>query len=167
MNVRLARATLLLAALAGLLPSPVRSLAADAAAPFTVDGLAFLAGSWQTVPGPAEPAVEEHWMKPAGGTLIGMGRVSAGGKTYFFEYLRVETRPDGIYYVAQPKGGPPTAFKLVKLAPGEAVFENLEHDFPKRLIYKKLADGGLFARTEGDGTEKEKPSEFRYRPLAD
>jgi hypothetical protein len=165
MNVRLAR-ILLLAAVITLLPP---SLAAESAAPFTVEGLAFLAGSWQTAnaPGSSEPAIEEHWTKPAGGTLIGMGRVAGGGKTYFFEFLRVETRPDGIYYVAQPKGGPPTAFKLVKLAPREAVFENLGHDFPKRIIYKSLENGGLSARTEGDGSEKEKPSEFLYRPMTD
>lgn len=163
MNTRRAR-TFLVAAAIALLPA---SLAAESAAPFTVDGLAFLAGSWQTAPSSSEPAIEEHWTKPAGGTLIGMGRVSGGGKTFFFEFLRVETRPDGIYYVAQPKGGPPTAFKLVKLAPAEAIFENLEHDFPKRIIYKRLENGGLSARTEGDGTEKEKPSEFLYRPMAD
>lgn len=136
--------------------------AAPAATPTTVEDLAFIAGSW-AMDGP--PRIEEHWMKPAGGTLIGMGRVSGDGKTFFFEFLRIETRSDGIFYVAQPKGGPKTDFKLVKSAPGEAVFENLQHDFPKRIVYRRLEDGRLVARTEGDGTEKEKPAEFTYRRI--
>jgi hypothetical protein len=148
------------AMLAAFLPIPV--LAGAAAA--KVEDLAFIAGAWQTA---GTPVVEELWMKPAGGTLIGAGRVSGDGQTFFFEFLRIETRPDGIFYVAQPKGGPKVDFKLVKLEAGEAVFENLAHDFPKRVIYRKLPDGGLFARTEGDGTEKEKPSEFFYQRSAD
>lgn len=155
-------ATLLLLLAAS--PAAMRADEKAAAPAAKADDLAFMAGSWE-MEGP--PRIEEQWMKPAGGTLIGMGRVSGDGTTFFFEFLRVETRGDGLYYVAQPKGGPPTAFRLVRLAPGEAVFENLEHDFPKRLIYRKLPDGRLFARTEGDGTEKEKPSEFIYHRAAD
>lgn len=142
--------------------APATAAAATAGTAATAEDLAFLAGSWRMA-GP--PAIEEHWMQPAGGTLIGMGRVSSEGRTFFFEYLRIETRADGLYYVAQPKGGPPTGFKLVKLGPAEAVFENLGHDFPKRIIYRRLDDGRLFARTEGDGTEKEKASEFLYGPV--
>ena len=152
---------LLSAVLAASLGAP--AFAADPATA-KVEDLGFIAGAWKMA-GP--PLIEELWMKPAGGTLIGAGRVSGEGKTFFFEYLRIETRPDGIFYVAQPKGGPKVDFKLVKLQAGEAVFENLAHDFPKRVIYRKLEDGGLFARTEGDGTEKEKPSEFNYRPATD
>jgi hypothetical protein len=140
-------------------PVPAATPAVDA----SVDDLAFMAGSWQ-IDGP--PLIEEHWLKPAGRTLLGMSRVYGGDQTYFFEFLRVEQRKDGIFYVAQPKGGPPTEFRLTKVAVNEAVFENLQHDFPKRIIYKKLPDGSLHARTEGDGTEKEKPVDFLYHPQA-
>jgi hypothetical protein len=50
----------------------------------------------------------------------------------------------------------------VRAGEGEAVFENLAHDFPKRILYRRLPDGGLLARIEGDGTEKQKPMEFRF-----
>jgi hypothetical protein len=158
MKHRLLLASLLSAALCAPAlaadPAPAESAA-------KVEDLAFIAGAWKMA-GP--PVVEELWTQPAGGTLIGVGRVTGDGQTFFFEYLRIEERPDGIFYVAQPLGGPKVDFKLVKLAAGEAIFENLAHDFPKRIIYRKLENGGLFARTEGDGTEKEKPSEFHYRP---
>ena len=129
---------------------------------FKVDDLSWLSGDWETAPGRMQ--IEEHWTKPSGGALLGVGRTIAGGKMVFFEYLRIETRGEEIFYVAQPKGRTPgTDFKLVRLSAGEAVFENLQHDFPKRIIYRKQADGGLTARIEGDGTEKEKPQEFKYR----
>jgi hypothetical protein len=128
-----------------------------------VEDLAWMAGDWQTTPGKMQS--EEHWTQPAGGTLIGMSRTLAGGKTVFFEYLRIEARADGIYYVAHPKARPGTDFKLTRTSTQEVVFENPAHDFPKRIIYRKNADGSLTARVEGDGTEKEKPQEFHFTPM--
>ena len=128
-----------------------------------IEDLAWISGDWETTSGPLQ--IEEHWTRVAGGSMIGMGRTVAKGKTVFFEYLRIEARPDGIYYVAHPKARPGTDFKLVRVEGQSAVFENLAHDFPKRLIYRRNADGSLTTRVEGDGTEKEKPEEFRLRPM--
>jgi hypothetical protein len=122
-----------------------------------------MTGGWQTSGARAQS--EEHWTRPAAGTLFGVSRTTAGERTVFFEFLRIETRADGIYYVAQPRGGKATDFKCVKLTSMEAIFENLQHDFPKRIIYRKNADGSLTARIEGDGTEKEKPQDFHFRPM--
>ena len=139
--------------------------APPAAAPGIAD-LAFLAGSWVAEGGPVR--VEEQWLCPGPDTLIGMGRTTdvAKGKTLFFEYLRIEARPAGLFYVAQPKGGPATEFRLVRLEAGAAVFENLAHDFPKRVVYSKRTDGGLTARVEGDPSSPEKAEEYRYRLAA-
>lgn len=131
----------------------------------TIESVAFMTGNWESVDG--SMAIEERWSPVAGGTMLGTGRTISGDKTVFFEFLRIEGRADGVFYVAQPKGRHPgTEFKLVRAGEREAVFENLAHDFPKRIIYRKEADGGLMARVEGDGTEKEKPQEYRYRPAA-
>ncbi len=129
---------------------------------FKIDNLAWLSGHWATAPGRMQ--TDEHWTGVAGASLIGMSRTVAGGKTVFFEFLRIETRGDEIYYVAHPKArNPGTEFKLVRLSGSEAVFENPEHDFPKRIIYRKNEDGTLTARIEGDGSEKQKPQEFHFR----
>ena len=131
---------------------------------FKIEDLAWISGDWETAPGRMQ--IDEHWTKVAGGSLIGMSRTVAGGKTVFFEYLRIEARGADIYYVAHPKARTPgTDFKLSRLTPQEAVFENPTHDFPKRIIYRKNADGSLTARVEGNGTEKEKPQDFQYRPI--
>ena len=122
-----------------------------------------MAGDWQSERGQAR--TDEHWTRPAGGTMLGMGRTVAGERTVEFEFLRIEKRADGIFYVAQPGGGPSTDFKLVALEKQRAVFENLLHDFPQRIIYKKNADGSLLARIEGDVGGKLKAVEFPYRPM--
>ncbi len=44
--------------------------------------------------------------------LVGMSRTVAAGRTTSFEFMRIEARADGIYYVAQPGGRPPVDFKL-------------------------------------------------------
>src|SRR5262245_15894451 len=87
----------------------------------SVEDLAFFAGSWSCKKGGA--LVEEHWTKPAGKTLIGMGRTVGNGVTVEFEYLRIEERKDGIVYIAQPGGQAPTEFKLTNSENGEFVFE--------------------------------------------
>ena len=45
---------------------------------------------------------------------------------------------------------PGTDFKLVRTRGQEAVFENSEHAFPQRIIYRRNQDGSLTARIEGD-----------------
>jgi hypothetical protein len=133
--------------------------------PFQITDLAWLSGDWETAPGSGQ--IDEHWTRVAGGTLFGMSRTVANNKTVFYEYLRIEARGTDIFYVAHPRGRQPgTDFKLVQLNGQEAVFENLAHDFPKRIRYRKNADGTLTARVEGDGTEKEKPQDYHYRPSA-
>ena len=136
---------------------------ATAAAP-AISDLVWISGDWQTAAG-ARAQIEEHWTRPAGDSMIGMSRTVVGDKTVEFEYLRIEQRDDEIYYVAHPKARcPGTDFKLTSLSAQEAVFENPQHDFPKRIIYRKNSDGSLIASIDsGAGT---KSRSFAYRPVS-
>ncbi|HKS10233.1 MAG TPA: DUF6265 family protein [Pyrinomonadaceae bacterium] len=129
----------------------------------TISDLAWLAGDWQTAPG-GRVQIEEHWTGVAGGSMMGMSRTVAGEKIVEFEYLRIEQRADGVYYVAHPKARcPGTDFKLTKASGSEAVFENPQHDFPKRIIYRKTGDDSLTASI--DGGEDTKPMSFAFRRM--
>ena len=123
----------------------------------TMADLAWIAGDWQTMSGGpgGRRQIEEHWTKPAGGSMMGVSRTVAGDKTVEFEYLRIEQRADGVYYVAHPKARcPGTDFKLTRASATEAVFENPQHDFPKRIIYRKNADDSLTASIDaGEGSK--------------
>jgi hypothetical protein len=126
----------------------------------SISELSWISGDWQTPPGTR--VIEEHWTQPAGGSMMGMSRTLGGEKTIEFEYLRIEQRADGIYYVAHPKARcPGTDFKLTRATSSEVIFENPEHDFPKRIIYRKTADDAITASIDaGEGT---KAMSFAYR----
>ena len=129
----------------------------------TLADLAWMSGAWETAPG-GRRQIEEHWTVAAGATMMGMSRTVAGEKTVEFEYLRIEQRADGIYYVAHPKARcPGTDFKLTRASANEAVFENPQHDFPKRIIYRKGADDSLTASV--DGGEGTKTISYAYRRM--
>jgi hypothetical protein len=135
--------------------------AVQAQAPAGVDGLAWLAGAWHGKMGQADN--EEHWLVPKGGAMLGVSRTLARGRMVMFEFLRIEQRPDGVFYIAQPRGRPPVEFKMTRSAADEAVFENPQHDHPKIIAYR-LQPGGnaLIARVEGDEKGKHVVQEFRF-----
>ena len=88
-------------------------------------------------------------MKPAGGTMLGMGRTVRGGKTTEFEFLQIREVNGKLAYVAKPSGQTESTFPVKSLTDAEVVFEDLAHDFPQRIIYRRQADGSLTASVEG------------------
>ena len=119
----------------------------------TLADLSWMSGDWQTAAG-GRTQIEEHWTAAAGGSMMGVSRTVAGDKTVEFEYLRIEQREDGIYYVAHPKARcPGTDFKLTRASASEAVFENPQHDFPKRIIYRKTDEGLTASIDAGEGSK--------------
>ncbi len=117
----------------------------DTAASHSLSQLGWLAGSWRGVLG--EGVMEEQWMSPTGGTMLGASRVVEGGKTVFTEFIELVERPDGIFYVVHI-GNETTEFKLTALDRRKAVFENPAHDFPQRILYAREGTV-LKARIEG------------------
>ena len=119
---------------------------AAAEEPRSCDDLAFMVGHWVGKVGEVE--MEEVWTAAKGDVMLGLHRDVAQGKKAFFEYLRVEDRDGVLVYVASPRGVGTTEFVLVALDDRGAVFENLEHDFPQRIIYRR-DENRLAARIEG------------------
>ena len=130
-----------------------------------ISDLAWIAGSWQT-DSSGRLISDEHWAKPAGGVMIGMSRTIAGDNLVSFESLRIEQRGDAIFYVASVKGRcPGTDFKLTRATAQEVIFENPEHDFPKRIIYRKKSATEMTAQVDaGEGT---KSQVFTYHSITD
>ena len=130
-----------------------------------IEDLAWLSGGWTTTHD--DVTVEEHWIAPAGKTMLAVGRTVTKEHTLFFEFLRIEQRKDGLVYVAQPGGkSPGTDFRLTTFKEHSAKFENPEHDFPKSLEYSLQADGTLVAHLEGDEGGKPAQQDFHYSRIA-
>lgn len=116
----------------------------------SLESMTWMTGCWELSVPQRQMTITEQWMKPAGGTLIGMSRTVRGGKTTGFEFLRIVGSDAGIDYISRPsQNKEETAFRLVKSSASEAVFENLAHDFPQRIIYRIDKPDSLFARIEG------------------
>jgi hypothetical protein len=95
--------------------------------------------------------------------MLGVGRTIKDGKTASYEFLQIREKGDDIFYIAQPNGAAPVQFKLVKMNPNEAIFENPDHDFPQRIIYQRSIDGSLLAAIEGEEKGKPKRVEFAMK----
>lgn len=112
---------------------------------------AWMAGSWCLSRNGEQ--IEEVWLAPAGGLMLGMGRTTAGsGQRTHFEFMRIELRDGTTTYLAQPQGRLATAFKLIEADSSSARFENPAHDFPKRIEYRR--DGNAMrAEIAGPGRD--------------
>ena len=116
----------------------------------SIENLAWLAGCWQVKDSKPGTTISEQWMLPAGNAMLGAGRTVKNGKMTEFEFLRIVQSDSGLAYIARPAENPvDTSFSLISWANDEYVFENKEHDFPQRVIYRRENDGSLFARVEG------------------
>lgn len=119
-----------------------------AAGQSSVDRLAWLGGCWQAEG--EERGSGEQWLAPAGESMLGMSRTVHQGRTTGYEFMRIAPDADGtLSFFAQPSGKPASAFPLRSLGDAEVVFENLEHGFPQRIVYRLKSPGSLHARIEG------------------
>jgi hypothetical protein len=125
--------------------------------------LAWLEGCWTSNVNKRE--VREHWLPLRGNLLLGMSQTVVQGKTQDYEYLRIESRPDGVYYVALPSGQNATSFKFegkTVITMGDRnddafTFTNTTLEFPQKLVYRRATQGWLYVSVVGKvaGNNKE------------
>ena len=142
------RGRLVLVTLA-LLGGPLASAATaqDAARP-TLAAFDWLAGEWQRTT--SRGTAIERWSRVSDGTMEGIAEVTVAGSTRVTEQLRLLHLGDQVFYLAKPGESPmPTAFLLVGWSDSSATFENRGHDFPQRIIYRRVGADSLVARIEG------------------
>ncbi|MEW5979991.1 MAG: DUF6265 family protein [Acidobacteriota bacterium] len=126
--------------------------------------LAWLSGCWGQMSDSRE--IEEHWMRPSGNSMLGMGRTIKNGELVDFEFLRIVQEARGLVLIALPSGQKEASFRLKQLTGNEVVFESPAHDFPQRILYRKKATGELLGRIEGkrNGVERAVDFPMKRRP---
>jgi len=128
----------------------------------TVADLAWLAGGWRMERNGR--VVEEHWLPPAGGTMLGVSRTVKEDQTLEYEFMVLRADAAGVlHFHASPSGQAGAAFRLVRVEGRTFVFENPANDFPQRVIYGLQPDGSLLAAIEGRRDGKVRRIEFPYR----
>lgn len=149
----------LLAALA-LALTPL-ALPAQSASSAPLDRLRWLTGCWE-LRTPTR-VTQESWIAPAGGLMLGTSRTVVSGTARAFEFLRIETPTGTVTYVAQPGGGTPTSFPATSVSDTMVVFENPQHDFPQRILYRRVGPDSLLARIEGPQGGQSRGFDFRMQ----
>jgi hypothetical protein len=143
-------------------PEAMERRAAQGPAPIRIEALGWLAGCWAAEGG--EPGSGEQWTRPAGGTMLGTARTIASGRTVEREFLEIrETLAGDLLYLASPSGQKATWFRQVGDDGSSLVFENPDHDFPQRILYRLGEDGRLVARVEGESDGRPEAIDFPMR----
>ena len=151
--------SLLLAAAVAAPPIP--------AAPVSLSPLTWLAGCWTRAT--AQRVVEEQWMAPAGGVMLGMSRTlrTADGSLVEFEQVRIEARGDSVVYVAHPARQAMAEFAASAYGDSQIVFTNPAHDFPQTIGYRLVSPDSMAAWIEGPGPgATRRRVDFPYRRAA-
>jgi hypothetical protein len=112
--------------------------------------LAFMSGCWRGVPQPNRPVIEEQYTAATTNIMLGTTRYIRDGRTVDFEFSRIQADSTGIVLVPHPRGKESVRFRLLRTSTGEVTFENPEHDFPNRIIYRRSSQDTLTARIEGN-----------------
>jgi len=131
--------------------------------------LAWLEGCWTSNVNRRE--VREQWLPLRGNLMLGMSHTVIQGKTQDYEYLRIESRPDGVYYVALPSGQNATSFRyegMTVVTMGDRsddafVFTNPALEFPQKIVYRRATLGWLYASVSGKVGGKDREVTYPMR----
>jgi hypothetical protein len=129
-------------------------------APDATTALHWFAGRWERRAGSL--TVEEQWLAPRGGVLLGVSRTTRGDSLVEFEFMRIHARGDTLVLAAHPSGQAPAEFRARATTVREVVFENPAHDFPQRIRYRAVGADSLLARIEGTRGGRTRGVDFGY-----
>jgi hypothetical protein len=152
---------LVVAALAATAPAtaqqPGRPLAA----------VAFMAGCWRGDAG-TDKTIEEHWTAADSDLMLATTRYldDNTGRTRAWELSRIVADSSGIALLPAPNGVQAGRFRMAAMTTaGEARFEDPGHDFPRRIIYRRVDARTLLVRVDGGEGDRE-AQEFRLQRVA-
>lgn len=116
-----------------------------------IEELSFLIGTWKV----ENKDTFEVWeIVEGGGEFKGNSYKIKDGQKKVTETLVLKAVDGQVYYLAtvpDQNEGKTVKFTLSSSSNGEFTFENPAHDFPKKIIYKKVSDTELFVKVFGDG----------------
>ncbi len=134
-------------------------LAAAQVAAVPVSDLNWLSGYWlECTPG---REVAEYWSDARGNVLYNT-TVSVEGERSRAERTVIANIDGRLSFVFEPTSQRRTLFPAIEVGAQRVVFENLENDFPHRVIYSRDGDV-LTGRIEGTIDGQERSMEWTYQ----
>lgn len=116
-----------------------------------LEKLSWLEGTWNRTNVKAGHTAHERWVRTNQSGFQGWGVSMNGVDTSFVEKLKIITKDNEVYYVADvPDNKELTYFKVTELTDTGFVCEAPEHDFPKKISYQ-VSGRKLKATISGNG----------------
>ncbi|MBA3681770.1 MAG: hypothetical protein H0W73_11505 [Bacteroidetes bacterium] len=133
-----------------------------------IEKLSWLSGEW--VRNSLTDFSSEKWEKKNDSTLYGVGLTMEGKDTVAFESMTIEQKNNTLYYIPVVKdqnAGQAVEFALTSSNKNEWIFENPKHDFPTKIIYKKINNDSLYAEISAvrEGKEVKVPFPFARKKI--
>ncbi len=121
--------------------------------------LQWLLGQWEGIQG--QGIYHEEWEMINDNEFSGKAYLIRKGEISNPEKLSLHCDDTGIYYTADVSHNPkPVSFKLTGAEDSTLVFENPEHDFPKKITYEQKESDSFRAVIEATTNGKTRKSEF-------
>ena len=127
--------------------------------PGGIDRAAWLTGCWET--SDVRRTIHEQWMPPAGHTMLSMARTIGHDSLTDYELVILREAGDRLIFEAHPAGQDTASFASTLVSDTSLVFENPEHDFPRRIGYRRVGADSLVAWIDGGAGSRR--IEFPYR----
>jgi hypothetical protein len=119
-----------------------------------------MAGCWRQIQ--AGQVIDEVWLAPAGGALIGLSRSVEGDSLRNHETMLVRARLNGLVFEASPSGQPPAVFMATVVTDTSILFENPTHDFPQAIRYARHGEDSLLAMISGTVRDRQRSINYAY-----
>jgi hypothetical protein len=123
----------------------------------TSSGLAFMAGCWAE----QGDGLREQFSAPTQNMILGTSRFVIADKVRQFEFHRIDIGDGTSSLTPYPGGTAGVSFGATELDDRHVVWENLEHDFPQRIIYDGRESDVLVAAIEGEQDGRTSRKEWR------
>lgn len=120
----------------------------------------WLSGCWRMTD--PDRIIDEVWLPPAGGALLGMSRAYAGDSLLSYEVMLIRPGANGLVYEANPSGQLPATFLAGVQSDSAVTFENLTHDFPQLIRYVRRGPDALLAVVSGTVRDRQRVISYEY-----
>jgi hypothetical protein len=126
----------------------------------------WLLGTWENKT--PDGTIYESWSRENDSLFMGRSYAITGKDTLHLESIQLREQDGSLYYVPTVVGQNdemPVSFKAIILTKDELHFENIVHDFPQLITYKRISADSIVAEISGMIEGQNQAQRFPMRRL--
>jgi hypothetical protein len=111
-----------------------------------------LIGRWENQT--SDGLFSEIWHKENDSLMLAESYFTIGNDTVFAEIMRLEAHKNQLTLIVTTPNQEPVSFYKTSSEKQKWIFENPNHDFPKKITYNLINQDSLYAEISGDGKKQ-------------